>query len=45
MTVSVGVAELDSEMADGDALLAAADAAQAVARGSGGDSVQTHTPG
>jgi hypothetical protein len=32
-------------MADGDTLLAAADAAQALARGSGGDSVQIYTPG
>jgi GAF domain-containing protein len=44
VTVSVGVAELGPEMADGDALLAAADAAQALARGSGGDSVQTYAP-
>ena len=45
VTVSIGVAELGPEMADGDALLAAADAAQALARGSGGDSVQTYAPG
>ncbi len=44
-TISAGVAELGPEMADGDALLAAADAAQALARGSGGDSVQIYTPG
>ncbi len=44
-TVSVGVAELGPEMRDGDALLAAADAAQALARGSGGNSVQTYTAG
>jgi GGDEF domain-containing protein len=45
VTVSVGVAELGPEMPDGDALLAAADAAQALARGSGGNSVQTHAAG
>ena len=42
MTVSAGVAQFTPEMADGDALLAAADAAQAQARRIGGNSVQTH---
>ncbi|HMK91951.1 MAG TPA: GAF domain-containing protein, partial [Thermoleophilia bacterium] len=42
VTVSVGAAQFTPEMADGDALLAAADAAQAQARRIGGNSVQTH---
>jgi len=42
VSVSVGVAEFGPEAADGDTLLAAADAALAAARGIGGNSVQTH---
>ena len=42
VSVSVGVAQLTAEMADGGALLASADAAQAQARRIGGNSVQTH---
>ncbi len=40
VTISAGVAELGAETPDGDRLLAAADAAQARARGAGGNSVQ-----
>ena len=42
VTVSAGVAQFTPEMADGDALLAVADGAQAQARRIGGNSVQTH---